>query len=100
MSLSLTNQKNQEHGYELAYKLACGQLAKIGDIEQQCLKSGAQYIDSKRAIILEYLNQSYQITFPDIEISLKDSVGEVPLRDKILILHYLTQAKGTPISNK
>ena len=29
-----------------------------------------------------------------------DSEEKVPIRDKILILHYLTQAKGTAISNK
>lgn len=98
----LPGQKNDEHGYRLAYKLACEQLARIEDIEQRCRKSDARYqvTDSKRVIILEYLNQSYQVTFPDIEVSLRDSQEEVPLRDKILILHYLTQAKGTPISNK
>ncbi len=102
LALSLPGQKNDEHGYRLAYKLACEQLARIEDIEQRCRKSDArcQVIDSKRVIILEYLNQSYQVTFPDIEVSLRDSQEEVPLRDKILILHYLTQAKGTPISNK
>lgn len=102
LALSLPGQKNDEHGYRLAYKLACEQLARIEDIEQQCRKSDArcQVIDSKRVIILEYLNQSYQVTLPDIEVSLRDSQEEVPLRDKILILHYLTQAKGTPISNK
>lgn len=102
LALSLPGQKNDEHGYRLAYKLACEQLARIEDIEQQCRKSDArcQAIDSKRVIILEYLNQSYQVTLPDIEVSLRDSQEEVPLRDKILILHYLTQAKGTPISNK
>ena len=100
--VTLLSQKNDEYGYGLAYQLAGEQLAKIEDIEQQCRKSGARYqvIDSKRVINLEYLNQSYQITLPDIDISLKDSQEEVPLRDKILILHYLTQAKGTPISNK
>jgi len=98
----LPNQKNYEYGHELAYKLACEQLAKIDDIEQQCHKSGARYqvIDSKKVIILEYLNRTYHVTFPDIEISRKDSNEEVPLRDKILIFHYLTQAKGTPTSNK
>ena len=98
----MPSKKNHEYGYELAYKLACEQLAKIDDIEQQCLKSDAQYqiIDSQKVIIIEYLNRSYQITLPDIGISLKDSEEEVPLRDKILILHYLTQAKGTPTSNK
>jgi len=97
-----SSQKNHEYGYELAYKLAHGQLAKIDDIEQQCLKSGARYqvTDSRKVIIIEYLNQSYQITLPDIDISLKDSEEKVLLRDKILILHYLTLAKGTPIANK
>ena len=66
-SLSVANQREQEYGYRLAYKLACEQLAKV-DIEEQCLKSGAKYqvIDFKEVIILEYLNRSYQITFPDI----------------------------------
>jgi len=99
---SLPNQQNYEYGYELAYKLACEQLAKFDNIGQQCLKSGAQcqVIDSQKIITLKYLNQSYQIVFPDIDISLIDSEEEVPMRDKILILHYFTQAKGTPITNK
>ena len=89
-------------GYELAYKLACEQLAEIGDIEQQCLKSGArcQVMDSKKVIIIQYLNQSYLVTVPEIEISLTDSGDEVPIRDKVLILHYLTSAKGTLATNK
>lgn len=93
---------NHEYGYELAYKLAREQLAKIDDIKQQCLKSGAQYqvIDSPKMIVVEYLNRPYQVALPDIEISVKGSKETVPLRDKILILHYLTQAKGTPLSNK
>ena len=101
-ALSLPNVKNGEYGYGLAYKLACEQLAKIGDIEQQCLKSGTQchLIDSQKTIIVKYLNQSYQVTLPDVKVSLKDSEEAVPLKDKILILHYLIQAKGTPLSNR
>ena len=100
--LSAPNVKNDEYGYELAYKLACEQLARIGDIKQQCLKSDTQYkiIDSQKTIVVGYLNQSYQVTLPDVEISLRDSEEVVSLRDKILILHYLTQAKGTPLSNE
>jgi hypothetical protein len=101
-SLSLPNQRNYEYGYKLAYELAGEKLAKADGIEQQCLKSGARYlvIDSQQLIIVEYLNQSYQITLPDVEISLVDSGEEVPIRDKILILHYLTQAKGSPLANE
>ncbi len=98
----MTNQSTYEYGYELAYKLACEQLAKLDDVEHQCLKSGSQYlfIDSQEVITIEYLNQLYRITLPDIEVSLTNSKEPVPLRDKILILHYLTRAKGTPISHE
>jgi len=99
--LPLPNQKNYQYGYKLAYKLACEQLGKV-DIEKQCHKSGAKYlvVDSQELIIIEYLNQPYQVTLPDIAVSLVDSEAEVPIKDKILILHYLTLAKGIPIANK
>lgn len=101
-SLSLPGQKNYEYAYDLAYKLAGEQLAQVSDLEQQCRASGAEYkpIGSQPVIIVEYLNQSYQVTFPDIEISLVEGEAGVPVKDKILILHYLTQAKGIPLSNK
>ncbi len=91
-----------EYGYGLAYRLARKQLAETDDIDQLCLRAGASYqvIDSQRVITLEYLNQSYQVTLPDADISLIGSEQEVLLRDKILILHYLTEAKGTPLSHK
>ncbi len=99
---SLPSRGNYEYGYTQAYQLACEQLAKIDDIKQQCRKSGARYLetDAQRVIVLQYLNRRYQITLPDVDISLADSEEEVPIRDQILILHYLTLAKGTPPANK
>jgi len=88
----------REQAYELAYRLACEQLASM-DVEELCRKTGAQSMDSSK-IIVEYLNQRYLVTFPDGEISLYDDDKEVPLKDKILILHYLTSTKGTPASNR
>jgi len=90
---------SREHGYELSYKLAREQLSKISDVEEQCRKSGAQYVEPNE-IVINYLNQPYHITLPDAEISLEDSKMEVPLKDKILILHYFTEAKGTPATGK
>ena len=48
---------------EPAYQVACEQLAKIDDIEEQCRRSGAQYqvIDSKKVLIIEYLHQRNQL---------------------------------------
>ncbi len=100
--MSLPEQKNYEYAYELAYKLACEKLAGIDDIEQQCYRSGAQYqvIDSQKAITIQYLNRSYLITLPSIKISLADSLEGIPIRDKVLILHYFISAKGTPAANR
>jgi len=95
--LILPEQKGYDRAYELAYKLASEQLAKINDIEQQCRKSGTHYqvIDSQKTILIQYLNQSYLINLPDIEISMVDSEGEIPIRDRVLILHYFISSKGT-----
>lgn len=98
--MTLPEQSVREYAHGLAYKIACEQLANIADIEQQCLKSGAQYIPSQKVIIIDHLNQSYRISFPDGEVSLTTGEEAVPMRDKILILHYFTRAKGTPLSNK
>ncbi len=96
-----TESNRSRYNLEAAYKLACEQLSRA-DIEQQCQRSGAQHQtqDSRKAITIEYLNRSYLITLPDIEISLVDSAEQVPIRDKILILHYITRAKGTATTNR
>jgi len=86
---------SREQGFGLSYKLAREQLSKISDIQEQCRKSGARYVGSNE-IVINYLNQPYRITLPDGEILLEDSNVEVPLKDKILILHYFTLAKDTP----
>jgi len=100
--LSVPGQKNYEYGFNLAHKIASQRLAETGDIKRLCRNSSAEYevIDSQPVITLDYLNRSYQISLPDIDISLAGSEEEVPLKDKILVLHYLTQAKGTPLANK
>ena len=88
-----------ERGFDLSYRLACEQLAKIGDIEEQCRRSGARYL-GPHEIVIDYLNQPYHIMIPEGKIVLEDSGTETPLRDKILILHYFTGAKGTPATGK
>jgi hypothetical protein len=88
-----------ERGFDLSYRLACEQLAKIGDIEEQCRRSGARCL-GPHEIVIDYLNQPYHIMIPEGKIVLEDSGTETPLRDKIMILHYFTGAKGTPATGK
>jgi len=93
--------ERSSYNLEVAYALACERLASI-DIEQQCRHSGSEYQrrGSQQVITVRYLNQPYLITLPEVEISLGGSAEPVPMRDKILILHYLTQAKGTPVTGR
>lgn len=95
-------QNNYGPVHNLAYRLACHQLIGIDDVEEQCRKSGAQYhfIDSRESITVRYLNRTYLITLPDVEISLIDSPEAVPVRDRILILHYMLTARGTSPANR
>lgn len=97
----LPDQRNYGDAYQLAFKLAVEQLIKFDNLKEHCLKSGARYqvTDAKRAIILEYLDQPYQISLPNVEISSVRNDEPVPLREKILILHYFNRAKGTPLTH-
>jgi len=88
-----------ERGFELSYKFACEKLAKISDIKEQCRKSGARYL-GPHEIVVNYLNQSYHIMLLDGKILLESIGVEAALRDKILILHYFTGAKGTLATGK
>ena len=98
----LPSQRGYQYAYELAYCLACDELTRLSDIEGQCRRSGAGcYLEgSKRVITLEYLNEPYQINLPDVEVSRPGDSKPVPLRDKLLILHYFIRAKGSPLSHR
>ena len=95
---SIPAQPVREFAYELAYKIACEQLAGTKNIEERCRKSGAKYLSSENAIAIDYLNRQYRISLPTGEVTLVDVTEAVPGRDKILILHYILQAAGTPLS--
>jgi len=87
-----------KESFELALNLATKKLSCM-KAEEICRNSGASRIDDD-SILIQYLNRSYQVAISTGEISLKDKEENVPIRDQILILHYLTQAKGTPFTNK
>jgi hypothetical protein len=100
-SLTPPNQSNYQYGYDLALKLASQKLAII-NIEEQCQKAVAKLkiSASKKIITLEYLNSSYQIVLPEMDIILSGSQEPVQPRERLLMLHYLVQASGNPITGK
>ena len=100
-SLAPPKQRNYQYGYELALKLASQKLASI-NIEEQCQNAGAELklLASKNIITLEYLDRSYQIILPEIDVSLLGSKEPVQPRERLLMLHYLIRASGSPITGK
>lgn len=95
---TLPAQPVREYAHGLAYQLARERLAGITDISQQCRKSGTKYLPEEKSVIIYHLNRSYRINIPGGEVSPVTSDEAMPLRDKILILHYFTRASGTPLS--
>ncbi len=84
--------------FELALKLAIQKLSSM-KAEEICRNSGATPIDDDH-VLIQYLNRLYQVTISTGDVLLKDKEEEVPVKDQILILHYLTHASGAPFTNK
>ena len=102
ITLSLPDQKNYEISYGLALKLAAEKLTSLADLAGQCARSGAEcsLTGSHQQVRLSYLNQTYQISLPAVEIRVADNPATVELRDRILILNYFLRARGTALAGR
>jgi hypothetical protein len=98
--LKVPQQNVRDYAHGLALELARRQLAAIKDIKQQCRRSGTEYNAPQKTIHIDYLNQSYQISYPEGEVSYRDGQATVPIKDNILILDYFTRASGIPLTGK
>lgn len=98
--LTIPEQNVRDYAHELAYTLARQQMAAIKDIRQQCRNSGTEYLETEKILRIDFLNQSYKISYPDGEVFYKDERETVPIKDKILIMDYFTRASGTPLTGK
>ena len=100
--LKVPDHKLFDDAYRLSYKIAAEKIAGLADIEEQCRLSGAQYqmAESGLTITIQYLNRAYLINLPDVTISVADGAEEIPIRDKLLILHYFLTAKGIPLAGR
>jgi len=94
--------KNREvYNLNVAFGIVRDRLASI-DLEEQCRLSDSLYESgaSGPAVTVDYLGSPYVISFPDLTVTPKEGTGELPLRESILVLHYLAQAKGTAATGK
>jgi hypothetical protein len=88
--------------YRHAFQLAC-EVLRSADIEDRAGKSGAYFEkedDGRCLLRLTFLNRYCLIHFPDITVTYQDEGGEVPLWSKLVILHYIAQAQGSPVAGE
>ena len=80
--------------YKMALEIATKELSNRNPLHF-CRLSGAQFIEKEggsNIIRLKFLNRMINITWPDLLFS-QDSNEEIPIKEKILILHYLNGSK-------
>ena len=96
--LTVSSSGNPESAANLAFQVAREKLLRVDDISELCRKSGARSIDTGvgKSIVVDYLNRPYRVSLPDAGISPVEGKDTIPIREKLLVLHYLLTAKGTP----
>jgi len=95
------NEDRSVYNLDVAYGVVRDRLA-TADLEEQCRRSDARHEadDSGTRVTVDYLNRPYVVSFPDMTVAPPEGADELPLREKILVLHYLSQAKGTEPTGK
>lgn len=89
------HQRGFDLAYEEAYRLAAQRLAKITDLMALCQRTGASLV-GENTLALEYLGQAVRVHLA-AEIT---TSGDLSPRDKLIILHYLNTAKGSPATGR
>lgn len=87
-----------ERAYAESYDLAFDKL-KQADLDDICMKSGATQTDAG-TVQLCFLNRNYRIDRRQGDVSLLSGAESVPISERLLILHYLVTAKGTPVRDE
>jgi hypothetical protein len=94
--LELTKQKN----YQQAFDLACLSIKGM-NLEERAEKAGADYEKGEggEKIVIRFFAEPYQIRFPEIEFY-SPSKKAVSLVTRIILLHYLIRADGSPLTGR
>jgi len=90
--MELAKQKN----YQQSFDLACASIKGM-DVEERAEKAGAVYRKEEKKMIIDFFSEPYHIHFPQVEFS-SPSKKAVSLVVRVLLLHYLIRADGSPIT--
>lgn len=87
--------------YKAAIALAAAELRQINPKRLEN-RTGAQHFveDAHEGLIVPYFGQARRITWPEVGVSLGEGAGEISLPEQGLILHYLLNASGEPLTGR
>ena len=88
-----------QEAWELARDLTVRKLQQA-DLRERCEKGGCVWRADGGEIELVLLDRTCRIRPPEFSVVPADGCEEIPLTERILALHYLETAKGTPPSGK
>ena len=82
--------------YQQAFELACGDIQSL-DSSTMTARTGAvaRQTNGHTEITLAFLGASYTVTLPQVEIASAEK-KTISLVTRIMLLHYLIRADGTP----
>lgn len=93
----------KQENLPLARRLSIQALLKA-DLAERAAQSGSHLDDippqGQKRIGLRYLGRDLFLFFPRGMIEASNGGGPVPMREEILIFHYLEKARGTPLTGK
>ena len=67
--------------------------------EKMAVNSGVKYNCDSGMFEISFLGKEYRVSYPEGKVEALDS-GDVPLENKICILHYLTHASGAGVDGR
>jgi len=87
--------------YKAAIALAVAELKSV-NCKRLENRTGAQHFveDGQEGLIIPYFGQARRITWPAVAVTPASGAGEISLPEQILILHYLLNASGEPLTGQ
>ena len=92
----------KQGNYPLARELAVEGLLQ-SNLRERATRGGAWYEkgrDGEVRVGFRYLGRELCLSFPQGTVEAQNGQGPIPLREEILILHYLEKASGAPLAGR
>ena len=87
--------------YKTAIALAVAELKKINPQRLAGLSRGEYFCaDTGEGLIVPFFGQPRIVSWPEVRVTPAEGEGEIPLTEQILILHYLLNTNGEPLSGR